>query len=64
MKILVDEIPRTCSDCLFCGGNVGKVLPSREIQKAFTGCKLLYIPISFEIGTSTRLGNCPLKELS
>lgn len=64
MKILVNEIPLTCSNCLFCGRVMGRVMSKTEIISAFTGCKLLEIEIPFEIGITTRLGNCPLRELN
>jgi hypothetical protein len=54
LKILVDELPSTCSSCLFLGGIL-------ESGNTYTGCTLLKIKIPFQIGISTKLGNCPLK---
>lgn len=52
MKLLVDELPKTCSKCLFLG----------ELKSNKTGCLLLQIKIPFEIGITSKLGICPLKE--
>jgi len=55
MKIIVDTIPNSCFKCLFLGS-------IRNGNDSHSGCKLLDIKIPFEIGITTRLGNCPLIE--
>ena len=53
MKIVVDNIPHSCYECLFLGSIK---------NNTYSGCTLLNIKIPFEIGMTTRLGNCPLVE--
>ena len=53
MKILVENAPNTCYECLFLG----------EVKNnTHSGCTLLKVKIPFEIGMTTKLGNCPLME--
>jgi len=53
MKILVENAPNTCYECLFLG----------EVKNnTHSGCTLLKVKIPFEIGMTTKLGNCPLLE--
>lgn len=62
MKILVDEMPVTCSQCLFLN-QVRKYDLIKENRDTTTGCTLTNIPISMEIGTRCRLNDCPLKQI-
>lgn len=58
MKILVEDKPKTCSECLFCPqqyfGNYDDVHPVK--------CKLLGAPIMDP--TKVRITDCPLKEVA
>jgi hypothetical protein len=53
MKILVEDKPKTCSECLFCSQQYYSVHPVK--------CKLLGAPIMDP--TKVRITDCPLKEV-
>lgn len=55
MKLVVCDSPNSCYECLFLG-NINKP------NTTYSGCTLLKIKIPFEIGMTTKLGNCPLVE--
>lgn len=56
IKILIQDVPKTCSACLF----LGTIL---RLNSTCTGCTLLKIKIPVELGCITKLQNCPLIEL-
>ena len=57
MKILVEDKPKTCSECLFCPQ---QYFGTYDSYHAFI-CKILGTPIADP--TKMRITDCPLKEL-
>lgn len=64
MEILVKGKPETCEQCLFLGTIIEKVYIGENQMELHYGCTLLNTKIPKDIRVSTRLGNCPLKDVS